>query len=400
MFIGYWGLHDGLTASTIFPWLHVMQQSTLVEEVVFCTIERDAATPIVSDKLRVLSNIRHVPLFSVSRKCTLYSKVSDFIRFPRALTTLAQQSKIHILFAHGAPAGALAYKVWASTKLPFFVSSFEPHAEYMAESGVWARAGLKYTFQKYWEEKQIENASGLMPVSDNYRHLLLTKGVPKTKVKTVPSTVKNHLFKFDAQKRTHLRHTLNWDESIIAIYVGKFGGLYYQKETFEIYKTCFRLVPNFKLIILSPQPVHEINSLLRAADIASEDVYINQVAHQEVAAYLSAADFAFATYKPGKSKLHLSPIKTGEYWANGLPVLLTEGVGDDSDIIKREGGGATFNLAVEGSVENALKQILEIVKDPGHREKIPELARKYRSSERLREAFAYFFGEPEQPHNT
>jgi hypothetical protein len=61
--------------------------------------------------------------------------------------------------------------------------------------------------------------------------------------------------------------------------------------------------------------------------------------------YLSAADFAFATIKSTPIRLYCCPVKNGEYWASGLPILLEDGIGDDSDIIKSEGGGIILNKA-------------------------------------------------------
>ncbi|HEY4651975.1 MAG TPA: hypothetical protein VIG72_11210, partial [Pontibacter sp.] len=104
----------------------------------------------------------------------------------------------------------------------------------------------------------------------------------------------------------------------------------------------------------------------------------------------------FATIKPYPSARYCSPVKIGEYWASGLPVLLTEGVGDDSDIIKNEGGGALFNLQEPESVKRAIWQIQAILQDPTHRQEIPKLAIKYRSPDKIREAYEYFFNQLQQ----
>ncbi|MDX5421199.1 MAG: glycosyltransferase [Hymenobacteraceae bacterium] len=199
------------------------------------------------------------------------------------------------------------------------------------------------------------------------------------------------MFRYDSISRNRLRKQLSWTNQIIGIYVGKFGGLYYEREAFMLFKRCFRSFSQFRLIILSPQEHEGVKEKFQEVELGSDQVLIATVSQNQVPDYLSAADFAFATYKPGAFKRFLSPVKIGEYWANGLPVLLTEGVGDDSDIIKNEGGGALFNLNEEGSVERALKKIQEILKDPAHRQDIPKLAEKYRSPDRIREAYEYFF---------
>mgnify|MGYP005817612763 CR=1 FL=1 len=109
-------------------------------------------------------------------------------------------------------------------------------------------------------------------------------------------------------------------------------------------------------------------------------VHIQQVEHRLVPKYLSASDFAFATYSSTPSKRYLSPVKVGEYWANGLPVLLTKGVGDDSDIIEREGGGALFTL---DTIEADVRRLDEIVAmgREYNVSTITPLAYKYRSFE-------------------
>ncbi|WP_164891205.1 glycosyltransferase [Botryobacter ruber] len=390
LFLCYWSLNDGLTKATVFPRLRVLQHLSDVVEVVLITVEREPFAGKVALPAE-LNKVVHQPLISKQYGINILTKISDFIHFPKKLMQLVEQYNISVILAHGAPAGALAYKVWQKTQTPFYVSSFEPHADYMLETGVWNRWGLKYLFQKRWEELQKKWAAGLMPVAENYKTRLVQEGVAPEKVSTVPCSVDFRSMEFSRTQRDKIRKQLGWQHALIGIYVGKYGGLYYQEEAFRMYKKCFELIADFRLIILSPQENGEITQLLQQQHIDLAKVVVTSVPHHEVPAYLSAADFAFATYKANPAAKYLSPIKIGEYWASGLPVLLTEGVGDDSDIIKAEGGGALFNVQVEGSVEQAIGKIQVILKDPQHREQIPELAKKYRSPERIKEAYEYIF---------
>jgi glycosyltransferase involved in cell wall biosynthesis len=364
-----------------------------IKEVLLVTLEREEPSVAISGATTSLpEKVQHRPIYLQPHRINLLTKVTDFVVLPNQLEQICKQEDIQIILAHGAPAGALAYKVSRKTKIPFYISSFEPHAEYMRESGVWKRYGLKYIFQTYWEEQQKSHASGLMPVSASFTRSLIKEGVPEGKILTVPCSVEVAKFKFDLDQKYRLRNMLEWREATIGIYVGKYGGLYYEQEAFYIYKRCFASVPDFRLIILSPQPQEDIMQYLDQYQIDKAKVYMAAVPHADVPRYLSAADFAFATIKSYPSARYCSPVKNGEYWASGLPVLLTEGVGDDSDIITCEGGGATFNLQLEGSLERALEKIQQILQDPNHRQEIPKLAAKYRSPERIREAYEYFFG--------
>lgn len=395
LFISYWPLSDVLTQAAVLPNLSLLKQTSSISEVLLVTIERETnpQSKLLADEF---SFVKHIPIHSRNYSISLLNKANDFIVFPKQLLQVVKQQKVDMVLAHGAMAGALAFKVWQSINVPFYVSLFEPHADYMLDSGVWSKFSLKYNLQKRWEKMQKKHALGLMPVANNYKQTLLAEGVAAEKIRVVPCVTDNLAFAFDPEKRAGIRKQLKWESATIGIYAGKYGGLYYDEEAFKIYRRCFELMPDFRLLILSPQPREEIQQQLQKYKIDSGKVHIASVPHKQVPDYLSAADFAFATYKPGPSKKYLSPVKIGEYWANGLPVLLTEGVGDETDIIKKEGGGALIDLKKADSLEQAIQQIQTILQDPTHRQEIPELALKYRSVEMLREAYDYFFNQLQQ----
>lgn len=385
LFICYWGLDDGLTTSTVLPVLDVLESSKEVNKIILITIEREHVK--LRTTLPEQSKVQHVPLYSTTG---YFSKIKDFTIKQNKLVKILNRYQVDLIIGHSSQAGAMVHKLGKESQVPYIVSLFEPHAAYMLESKVWKRYGLKYKFQKHWENLQKKNAFGLMPVAEGYKQELVSEGIAAERIFVVPCSVEPELFKYDLQRRIEIRRQLSWESATIGIYVGKFGGLYYEDEAFQIYKKCFELIPDFRMVILTPQ-AEEVKIKLRQHQLDLNKIYIASVQHHQVAAYLSAADFAFATYKPGPSKKYLSPVKIGEYWANGLPVLLTEGVGDDSDIIQNEGGGATFNLEKEGSLENAIAKIKSILGDPVHRQEIPKLAVKYRSPDKIKEAYSYFF---------
>jgi hypothetical protein len=78
----------------------------------------------------------------------LLGKILDFIKIPNKLKQYCTDYQIDKIIARGSPAGALAYLTWKKIKVPFIVESFEPHADYMLESGVWRKRDLRYVYQK------------------------------------------------------------------------------------------------------------------------------------------------------------------------------------------------------------------------------------------------------------
>ncbi|RZK45333.1 MAG: glycosyl transferase family 1, partial [Hymenobacter sp.] len=387
LFLGYWSLHDGLTTSTVFPHLRLLQARADVEAIRLVTIERgpDAQADLYFTPGYPTGKITFEPLRSRPGRNVILNKMEDFTRFPTELIRQAEEFRADFILARGAPAGALAYLVWQKTKLPFYVESFEPHADYMLESGVWRRYDPRYLFQRHWEKRQKQLAQGLMPVAENYRRQLIAEGVPAGRIATVPCSVNAAAFAFSPADRQRIRAQVGFTaaDAVVGIYVGKFGGIYYDAEAFQVFRAAAdHFGPAFRLILLTPDPVPEVRRKLVAAGLAVEVVVITKAPHAEVPAYLSAADFAFATIKPAPCRLFCSAIKIGEYWASGLPVLLPPGVGDDSQIVEAEAGGAVFDLQQPASLGLSLRRLAQLLQEPGYRARIHTLALRHRQLDR------------------
>ena len=388
LFLSYWGFNDPLTTATVLPHLRLLQARPDVDAIRLVTVERgpdalQAPTLILPFRNEKIS---FEPLLSPPGQGVLVTKTNDFRRFPRELVVQTQAFKADFILARGAPAGALAYLVQQQTRLPFYVESFEPHAEYMRKSGVWRWYDPRYIFQQYWENQQKRRAAGLMPVAENYRRQLIAEGVPAARIITVPCSVSLTDFAFNTEARVRMRRQLALPtDALVGVYVGKFGGIYYDEEAFQLFKqTADFFGASFRLLLLTPQVPAVIQAKLAAAGFDPARAIVTQVPFSEVPTYLSTADFAYGLHRPTP---YVSPIKVGEYWANGLPVLLTAGVGDDSGIIATEGGGAVFDLTRPSSVVEALHSIKTQVADPEHRHTIHALAARHRSVERAREAY-------------
>ena len=389
LFLGYWGLHDGLTVSTIFPHLRILQERPDVAAVRLVTIERgaEAQAELTFAPGFETGKISFEPLRSRPGRNVILNKIEDFTRFPNELVKQVAEFRPDFILARGTPAGSLAYLVWQKTKLPFYVESYEPHADYMLDSGVWGRYDPRYLFQRHWEIKQKELALGLMPVAENYRQQLIREGVPAGRVVTVPCSVNADAFAFDAGARARVRQRLGWPaEAVVGVYVGKFGGIYYDEEAFEVFKMAAEYFgPAFRLLLLTPLPAGVVQNRLASVGLSPAQTFVAKVPFVEVPQFLSAADFAFGLHRP---TLFVSPIKHGEYWANGLPIFLSDGVGDDSEIIKKEGGGAVFEWANPYSIRIGLQDIKTLLLTPHYRAKSQMLAQKYRSTRPVEAAYS------------
>jgi glycosyltransferase involved in cell wall biosynthesis len=392
LYLGYWNLNDPLTHSTVFPNLSVLSSFPWIKRIVFVNVERDVredhSLPFTNDK------IIYKPFISSRRSNVFSEKFNDFIKAPVFLRNLIIQFQIDAIIARGAPAGGLAWLVWRKTRIPFYVESFEPHGQYMVDSQVWRQYDPRNLIEAKLEQMQIRNASGLMPVALAYTRELEKMGVDPLRIKTVPCIVETERFQFSNESRKVIRQQLGIKSNqVVGVYAGRYGGLYLEEDAFRLYKKAFEYFgPEFHLILLTPEVYHTwIREQLTRFDLPIDRIHIQSVSHDEVPLFLSAGDFAFATYKPGKAMAYLSPVKIGEYWASGLPVILTEGVGDETDIIRKHpDAGVLFKPSELNSLGEEFKRLQILIRKGRSITKVVELAETYRNPRFVVEAYEYF----------
>jgi len=342
LYLGYWPARDPLTQAVIVPRLKILGQQEQIDKIIFCSIEREGKSESIE-----LPKVKCVAFISEQKQNVFQTKFSDFVKIPSLLKSLILSENINLIIANSPLAGGICYLALKRLSIPLLVECFEPHADSMRESGVWNSWDPRYWILKYLEFKQKKIAWKLQVVSNHYASKLAYEGVPTQKISMLSNCLAVEDFAFNNHKRIEVRAKLHFSASdLVGIYVGKFGGIYYDKEAYELFASSFRYFgDSFRLIILTINNSNEVKNNLTQHGVNTSKVFVSKVPHAEVKDYLAAADFAFATIKSTPIRLYCCPVKNGEYWANGLPILLEDGIGDDSDIIKREGGGIILNKA-------------------------------------------------------
>lgn len=387
LYISYWSLSDPLTPAVIYPYFPLMHDKGA--HVTFYTFE------VSRDKVRQapieFPYVEHRAIIPRIPSIGGLSKFELILRGRHELIREARRGGYDLVFAKAAMAGALAHMVHAATGLPYVVESFEPHSEYMVECGVWRRSGLRFKFAAHYERLQVLNARRIITVTHNHRNDLIAEGVDPGRVSVIPSITDLERFAFNPTDRARVRASLGIvGDATVGIYVGKFGGLYYDREAFDLFKRTMDRFVGMRLIIISPMDAQWIMERAAEAGIAADRLNVTSARHEDVPAYLSASDLAFSPIKPARVKLYQCPVKNGEYWANGLPMLMTDLVADDHRLLRQGIGGAVFGNELDG-LEQALDTMARLLADPEHRNSIAGLARKYKSLELARAVYADLF---------
>jgi len=299
------------------------------------------------------------------------------------LIGVIKKEKIKIIHAFCTPAGSIAYLLSKFTGAELIIDSYEPHAESMVENGTWKRDGMAYKILFSLEKKQTQRAKVLIATTAGMKQYALEKyGVAVKSFFVKPACV--DLVKFSpSEKDASLLQQLGFENKIVCVYAGKLGGIYLKEEVFDFIKLCYdHWKDDFRFLMLTNATKEEIDIEMKRVGLPENIVVSKFVYHDDVPLYLSLGDFAINPVKPVPTKRYCTSIKDGEYWAMGLPVVISPRISDDSEIIEKENTGIVVDFSDRDALSGSIDKLETLIKNKvALKEKIRQIAIRYRSFE-------------------
>lgn len=308
-----------------------------------------------------------------------------------SLLLLCFTKQINTIHCWCTPAGGIGYILSRLSGKKLILDSYEPHAEVMVETGTWKKNGMVHKLLFYLEKKQTKRAAVMIAAVSAMKEYASEKyGLNLKNFYVKPSCVDLELF--NIEKFFNAKKELGLENKITCVYAGKFGGMYLEKEVFDFLKSAQDFwKEKFSILLLTDTPRERIERLARQSGVNPGIIISKFVTHQEIPKYLAAADFAINPVKPVPTKRYCTSIKDGEYWAMGLPVVITKNISDDSEIIEQNNIGAVINALNNSGYLEAVKKIDLIIKNYPAQElkqrirKIAEIYRNYSIAEKIYE---------------
>jgi len=293
------------------------------------------------------------------------------------------RSSIGTIHCWGTPAGAGGYLLSVITGAKLVIDSYEPHAEAMVENGSWTRKSFAFRALFAMERLQTARASVLIAANEDMREYALVKyGKELKDMLTKPACVDMQIFDPAIKDNGALAAQLGLTGKLVAVYAGKFGGIYLDREVFDFFKAASdRWGEKFRVLLLTGHTGSEIDAYCKSSGLDRSLIVARFVPHAQMPRFLALADFAVTPVKPVPTKRYCTPIKDGEYWAMGLPVVITAGISNDSAIIRQEGIGAVLTNLNTASYVAALEEVDALLAEPGSdlANRIRSVALRYRS---------------------
>ncbi|MBI2258850.1 MAG: hypothetical protein HYU67_08130 [Flavobacteriia bacterium] len=264
------------------------------------------------------------------------------------------------------------------------IDSYEPHAQSMIENGTWNKKGLAARILTFFEGSLAKKADFLIATTERFKYEMSNKlNLDVNKIFVKPACVDLDLFSYKNVKNEYLLKELNLEGKIICVYAGKFGGIYLGNEVFDLILEAEKFWGDrFRFLLLTSHPKEEIELFRQNSGIGLHTIIRKFVKHSEVPNYMGLGDFALTPVKSVPSKRFCTPIKDGEYWALGLPIVITKEISDDSEIIERNAIGYVLKELTNQEYFNAVQKIDTFLKGKSRMEiynKIRPFAEKYRN---------------------
>jgi glycosyltransferase involved in cell wall biosynthesis len=369
--VTYWDYHDALIQTYTLPYVRLIINQTSVTKVVLVTLQKSDKTIQNPDQ-----DIEVLP-FRYHRfgAAAIFKMVANTLVLIRKI----RKEKMEAIHCWCTPAGVygLILKLFTSRKL--IIDSFEPHAEPMLEAGVWQRNSLAFRILFLCEKLQARYADYLIACVASMKSYSEKKyGIMRNDMLWKPACVDFEHFDIAKRKNEDLLKQLGLANKIVCVYAGKFGGSYYGIEVFHFIKEAHTFFgDSFRFLLLSNHSKEEVAAWMQELDIPEVVMVQRFVDHRVIPNYIGLGDFGLVPFIPVPSKRYGSPIKTGEYMAMGLPIVISKGISDDSELVGNNSIGYVLRNQNVEEYDQALESLASLIDNKTYAiQKIVELAQE------------------------
>ena len=381
-----WSFKDPLIQAYTLPYVYIIaKQLPIGSKIYLVTFEQIKFKMPPSEKAAIKNMLAEKGIFLIDFSYFTFG-IASIIKWSGVLLTLFTliiSKKIKFIHAWCTTAGSLGYVLSKASGKPLIIDSYEPHAEAMVENKTWSRKGLKFKILFFLEKKQTRHAKILISATKGMHGYALEKyKVHISNFYVKPACV--DLTKFNTLKRKNpsLLLQLKLENKIVCVYAGKFGGIYLTKEVFDFFAAAEKFWGDrFRVLLLTPHDKETLFKWAMDSNFSADKMVIRFVSHDKIPDYLGVGDFGITPVKSIPTKRFCTPIKDGEYWALGLPVVISKNISDDSEIILNNNAGAVIDEYTEENFKIAIVKIQNLLEEPfsSLSPRIENLAKQYRN---------------------
>jgi glycosyltransferase involved in cell wall biosynthesis len=203
------------------------------------------------------------------------------------------------------------------------------------------RLAAEERFYFHYEGRLLRESDAVVCVSRRLKERMVERyglGPEQAeRIRVYPSVASRDRFAFDPARRERLRAALGLRDRFVVIYNGNLLGRWQVPDKLvEVFRLIREDRPDAFFLVLTPEdhwPL--IRPHLEAARLPADGYRLHTCPHAEVVDYLCAADVGLLLRDRHPMNEVAAPGKFAEYVLSGLPIILTDGIGDFSEEAKR-----------------------------------------------------------------
>ena len=194
--------------------------------------------------------------------------------------------------------------------------------------------------QDLMEKDALDRSDHISCVSSKLRdHLLAKHALTKSdRFHVFPSAGDADRFKPDRCARDRTRERLGLVERLVLLYSGGVGAWHETDRLLDAFEMMRVVDPSAFFLFLTPFGA-EIEPKFLSRGVPRTDYSVLAVPHAQIHDYVNAADFGILLRRRHALNAAASPTKFSEYVLTGLPVLISDGIGDASEFVAVHNAG-------------------------------------------------------------
>jgi glycosyltransferase involved in cell wall biosynthesis len=204
------------------------------------------------------------------------------------------------------------------------------------------------------EKTSLTEADERLFVSEKMReHFQELYRFSNSDFKIIPSCVRVDEFVENRKWREELQAELRTENRFVVTYLGSLAWYQQPHESLRIFRIISSVVPDSLFVAITTEP-EKMRFTAAQEGIQEDCLRILNVSSADVPRYMSVADIGLLIRAPSVVNRVASPVKFGEYMASGVPVIMSNGIGDFSDAARKFGLG----IVIENDQEDSEIRVL------------------------------------------
>lgn len=358
LYIVYWGAMEPLGQALVVP--PMLRLAAAGVRLTLVTFEKSHHLDCPETRARCADRLREAGVVWIPRRyhAGLWATALDIAQ---ALVAgmRAAGSAPDLVVGRTYVGGVMGLLVSKLLRRPFVFHNEGFWPDEMIDGGTWPAGCWRYRVAKRIELGLYRQAAGVITLSTQARRLVIEfreKVAPTTTI-VVPSCVDLDAFRPVVAQ-------VERGGTVSLVYIGSLGVRYRIGEMARFFLAVRKVMPLAILTIYSHSSADMIRARLREHGVPDDAWKLDFVLHQEMGEVLRRHTAGLFFLTSGVSTQVCSPTKIGEYWASGLPVVTTPGVGDVEAAVRAEHVGVVIAQDTEEACLEGARQLCALLQDP------------------------------------